>query len=142
MAMGKTKILGELIMPSLEDYKARLQKIIEKNKWSKTPNVTLLEAAKKIIDATDKWRRCHTSKEVTKSIIESVFFLLATCAKLEENSFDLDKILTKICKEKKNYSFSEVPDDLIWSFIIYASEPHMPYRFPRETQPRHEYLYG
>jgi len=120
-------------MPSLEDYKARVQQIIKKNKWSKTPNVTLLEAAKKIIDATDKWRRCHKTEEVTKSIMESVFFLLATCAKLEENSSDLDAMLTEICKEKKNYSVSEVPDDIIWSFIIYASEPHVPYRTPRQT---------
>jgi len=127
---------------TLENYKLRVQKIMEKNNWSKTPNVILLEAARKIIDATDKWRRCHKTEEVTKSIMESVFFLLATCTKLEKNSSDLDAMLTEICKEKKNYSFSEVPDDLIWSFIIYASEPHMPYRFPRETQPRHEYLYG
>ena len=118
---------------TLENYKLRVQKIMEKNNWAKTPNVTLLEAARKIIDATDKWRRCHKTEEVAKSIMESVFFLLATCAKLEENSLDLDAMLTEICKEKKNYSFSEVPDDLIWSFIIYASEPHVPYQMPRET---------
>jgi len=119
---------------TLENCKLRVQKIMEKNNWSKTPNVTLLEATKKIIEATDKWRRCHTSKEVTKSIIESVFFLLATCTKLEENSSDLDAMLTEICKEKKNYTFSEVPDDLIWSFIIYASEPHIPYMGRKDTK--------
>jgi len=124
---------------TLENCKLRVQKIMEKNNWSKTPNVILLEAARKIIDATDKWRRCHKTEEVTKSIMESVFFLLATCTKLEKNSSDLDAMLTEICKEKKNYTFSEVPDDLIWSFIIYASEPHFPYRVPRKIQSRHEF---
>jgi len=132
--MGETPLIGEVIMSSLEGFKARINNIIRANKWCKTPNVTLLEASKKIIEAIDKWRRCRPSNEVTKSIIESVFFLLATCSNLEENSSDLDKTLRQICKEKKNYDFKEVPDDLIWSFIIYESEPHFPYRKPGKCE--------
>jgi hypothetical protein len=43
-------------------------------------------------------------------------------------------MLTKICEEKKNYRFLEAPDDLIWSFIIYTSEPHIPYRKPGKLE--------
>lgn len=112
----------------------KIKAISRKNKWSKTPNVTLLEAARKIIEATDKWRRCYPSKEVVESIVESMFYLLATCHVLDGDGIDLDKTFTQVCREKKNFGFKGVPDDVIWSFIIYSSEPHVPYRMPKPLE--------
>jgi len=123
-------------MTSLEGHKHRVKDIMKVNGWQKTPNVTLLEAVKKIIEATDKWRSCYPPVEVTKSITESVFFLLATCNEIGD--FDLDKILEETCEAYKSYDFKDVPDDIIWSFITYQSEPHTPYRSPnrpREFKP-------
>jgi len=120
---------------NLQQYMDKIKAIARKNKWSKTPNVTLLEAARKIIEATDKWRRCYPSREVVESIMESMFYLLATCQKIEGDDVNLDELFTQICKEKKNnFGFKEVPDDVIWSFIIYSSEPHVPYRMPKPLE--------
>jgi len=114
-------------MPSLKKFEAAIKEIMEKNKWSQTPNVTLLEAARNIIKATDKWRRCHPNEEVIQEILESIFFLVSTCVKLG-NNVDLDKLFEQICKSKETFAFEGVPDDLVWSFILFATEPHFAYR--------------
>jgi len=115
-------------LPSLRDYEAEIKSIVEKNNWTQTPNVTLLEAIRKILAATDKWRRKHSSKEVAEDILESVFFLLSTCVKLDHN-MDLDKLFNRVCESKENFSF-EAPDDLVWSFLLFETEPHIDYRKP------------
>lgn len=109
----------------LETYRRRVNGILK----GKTPNVTLLQAAKKIIEAADKWRSCRPESDVARSIMESVFFLLAACNQI--GNFNLDKMLKEICEEKKACDFNELPDDLVWSFIIYESKPHTPYRSPQ-----------
>lgn len=111
----------------METYRRRVNGVMKN--WSKTPNVTLLEALKKIVEATDKWRSCRPGVEVTRSIMESMFFLLTTCNQV--GNVDLDKMLMEICEEKRAYDFKEVPDDLVWSFIIFQSEPHVSYRSPQ-----------
>lgn len=118
-------------MPSLKEYETMVRRIAEKNKWSKTANVTLLESVKKIINVTDKWRRKHPSKEVVQEILESVFFLLATCTQLNHN-LDLDETFTQLCKSKESFRFDGVPDDLVWSFILFETEPHVDYSQRRE----------
>jgi len=118
-------------LPSLKEYVTIVRKISEQNHWSKTPNVTLLESAKKIINATDKWRRNHPTEEVVKEILESIFFLLATCVRLDSN-VDLDQLLREVCRSKESFSFQGVPDDLVWSFILFETEPHVDYSQRRE----------
>jgi len=113
-------------MPSLKQYENTIARIARKNKWSKTANVTLLESAKRILNATDKWRRNHPAEEVAHEILESIFFLLATCVKLDHD-LDLDKLFSEVCRSKESFSFEGVPDDLVWSFIIYETEPHTDY---------------
>lgn len=110
-------------MMSLEEYKSWIQKIVDENSWSKTPNVTFLEALRRIIEATDGWRRNAEAKTVVEKCLEAVFYLLATCVKLDPG-LDLDSLLTRICETKKDYTFTDLPDDLVWSFIIYSTEPH------------------
>lgn len=121
-------------MPNLKGYVTAIRRIGEQNHWSKTPNVTLLESAKKIIVATDKWRRKHPTEEVVQEILESVFFLLATCAKLNSN-IDLDKLFREVCRSKENFSFQGAPDDIVWSFILFETEPHVDYSQRREPTP-------
>jgi len=114
-------------MPSLKQYANMIAGIARNNKWSKTPNVTLLESAKHVLNATDKWRRNHPTEAVVEEIVESIFFLLATCVKLDHN-IDLDKLFNQVCKAKEGFAFEGVPDDLVWSFILYETEPHVDYR--------------
>jgi len=118
-------------LPNLKRCEDTVRRIMEKNKWSQTPNVTLLESAKKILKATDKWRRNHSTEEVMEEILESVFFLLSTCAKLDSD-IDIDKLFDRVCKSKENFSFDGIPDDLVWSFILFETEPHVDYRTPHQ----------
>ena len=119
-------------MPSLKKCEDTVRRIMKKNKWSQTPNVTLLESAKKVLNATDKWRREYPTEDVVVEILEGVFFLLSTCAKLDPN-MDLDKIFARVCESKESFSFEGVPADLVWSFILYATEPHVNYRGPKRS---------
>lgn len=116
-------------MPNLKRCEDTVRRIMKKNKWSHTPNVTLLESAKKVLSATDKWRRNHPTDEVVEEILQSVFFLLSTCAKLDSN-VDLDEVFKKVCESKETFSFNGTPEDLVWSFILFATEPHIDYRKP------------
>lgn len=116
-------------MPSLKRFETTVRNIMKKNKWSQTPNVTLLESAKKVLSATDKWRRNHPTEEVIEEILESVFFLLSACAELDHH-IDLDKLFTQVCEAKGNFSFEGLPDDLVWSFILFETEPHIDYHKP------------
>jgi len=117
-------------LSGLKEYEARIKRIVEKNEWSQTPNVTLLESARKVLNSTDRWRRDHPKQEVVREILEAVFFLLATSAKLNHN-IDLDEMFTEVCKSKDRHIFSGVPNDLVWSFILYSTEPH--HDFIRES---------
>lgn len=118
-------------LPSLRDYETEIRNIVEKNNWTQTPNVTLLEAIRKILGATDKWRRKHSSEEVVEDILGSIFFLLATCTKLDHN-LDLDEQLQEVYKSAESLSFKDVPKDLVWSFIMFSTEPHVDYSQRRE----------
>jgi len=113
-------------MPSMNKFEFLIKRIVKKNKWSQTPNVTLLESVKKILKATDKWRRKYPNREVVEDILESVFFLLSTCASLDHN-VNLDSLLLSICEGKENFSFKDMPDDLVWTFLIYETVPHIDY---------------
>jgi len=113
-------------MPSLTRFEVLVRKIVKKNKWTQTPNVTLLESLKKILSATDKWRRKHPNREVVEDILESVFFLLSTCSNLDHD-VNLDSLLLSICEGKENFSFKDVPADLVWTFVIYETVPHIDY---------------
>jgi len=113
---------------SLEDYRRQIRKIIKANSWKKTPNVTLLESIKKIIEATDKWRRMYPNEVIVRNIVESIFYLIATTELLDGQDFNLDQIMSSIIGEKKYYDFTDKPDDIVWSFIAYESKPHIPYR--------------
>lgn len=113
-------------MPNLKKFEAAVRKIMEENKWFQTPNVTLLESAKKVLSATDKWRRNHPTEEVVEEILESMFFLLSTCVRLDPN-VDLDELFGRVCKCKESFSFDGVPDDIVWSFILFETEPHIDY---------------
>jgi len=118
-------------LPSLKDYEVKIRKIAQKNGWTQTPNVTLLEALRKILGATDKWRRKHPAKEVIEDLCGSIFFLLATCTKLDHNT-DLDEDFQNVCRSLRSFSFKGVPNDLVWSFIMYSTEPHVNYSQRRE----------
>ena len=113
-------------MPNLKKCEDTVRRIMKKNKWSQTPNVTLLESVKRILNATDKWRRNRPTTAVVEDILESVFFLLSTCVNLDHN-VDLDELFMSICARKENFSFKDVPDDLVWSFLIFETEPHIDY---------------
>jgi len=116
-------------MTNLKKLGTTVKQIMKKNKWTQTPNVTLLESAKKMLSATEKWRRNHPTIEIAEEIGESVFFLLCTCVKLDPN-IDLDKLFDRVCESKESFSFDGVPDDLVWTFILYETEPHIDYRKP------------
>jgi len=113
-------------LPNLKKCEDTVRRIMKKNKWSQTPNVTLLESVKRILNATDKWRRNRPTTAVVEDILESVFFLLSTCVNLDHN-VDLDELFMSICARKENFSFKDVPDDLVWSFLIFETEPHIDY---------------
>jgi len=117
------------LLPSLNEYEGEIKKIAEK--WVQTPNVTLLEAVRKILGATDKWRRNHPADEVVEDVLGSIFFLLVTCTKLEHD-VNLDEEFSKVCDSMESFSFKDVPKDLVWSFIMYSAEPHVDYSQRRE----------
>jgi len=115
-------------LPDLKRCEDTVRRIMKKNKWSQTPNVTLLESLKKILAATDKWRRNRPTGTIVEDILESIFFLLAACAQLDHN-VDLDSLFMFICKCKEDFSFKG-PDDLVWSFLAFQTEPHIDYHKP------------
>ncbi len=114
---------------TLKISEEKIKEMIEK--CPQTVNITTLDAINEILKAVDKWRRKKPDGEVVENLMQSIFYLLATCSKLD-HKLVLDEVLEQIIKSKAGFKFEGEAEDNVWSYLLFVGPA--PIEYSKESQ--------